>query len=58
MRASHGPDDGLSPCADPGYENARLVGSISCENTSFFQISVVMHTELVLAVRRLIFVEI
>ena len=34
--ASYGPADGLSPCASPGYGNARLVSSISCENVAFF----------------------
>ena len=58
MWARDGPADGLSPCASPGYGNARLVGSISCENVLFFPILISMHTELVLAFRRLIFVEI
>ena len=44
--ASYGPVDGLSPCASPGYENVRLVGSISCESVLFLPISVLMQTEL------------
>ena len=57
-RASYGPADGLSPRASPGYGDARLVGSISCESVSFFSISVLLQTELVLVIHRLIFVEI
>ena len=56
--ASCGPADGLTRCATPGYGNARLVSSISCENLSFFLILISMHTELVLALRRRVFVEI
>ena len=56
-RASYGPGDGLSPCASPGYGNVRLVSSISGESVSFFPIPVLMQTELVLDIRRLIFVE-
>ena len=58
VQASYGPGDGLSPCASSGYGNARFVSSASCENTSFFTISVLMHTELFLDFHRLIFVEI
>ena len=57
--ASYGPADGLSPCASPGCGNARLVSSIiSCEDVSFLAILISMHTELVLAFLRLMFVEI
>ena len=56
--ASYGSVDGLSPCARPGYGHARLVSLLSCENIPFSQILVSMHTELVWAFRRLIFVEI
>ena len=56
--AIYGPADGLSPCASPGYGNARLVSSISCENVYFFPSLSSMHTELALALHRLIFVEI
>ena len=56
--ASYGPADGLSPRASPGHGNARLAGSISCKNLSCFPISDMMQIELVLAIRRLIFVEI
>ena len=57
--ASYGPADGLSPCASPGYGNARLVSSISCEDVSFFPILISMLAGLgVLVFRRLIFVEV
>ena len=58
VQASYGPGDGLSPCASPGCGNARLVGSISRENTSLFLILVLMQIELVLAIGRLTFAEI
>ena len=51
--ASYGPTVGLSPCASPGYGNARLVSSISCENVLFFRILILMHTEPVWVYRRL-----
>ena len=57
-RASCGPGDGLSPCASLGYGNARFVRSTSCENASFLPILVLMQSELVLALRRLIFTDI
>ena len=57
-RANYGPGDGRSPCASPGYGNARLVSLISCESVSFFPISVLVQIELALAIRRTVFVEI
>ena len=56
MGASYGPADGVSPGSSPGYGNARMISSISCDNVSFFPILMSMQTEPGLPFRRLILV--